>query len=571
MKPETRNKCLAYRLAHHGAVQLMVVHLQILNEAGASDALSGAPLHALFQLSSALRALAGNVMVIEAVNNQHNSLSFTTTAESRACPDIKESLEGYDIQMELAGPHLVKSAEICMTDTETQFNAVRTLSALSDIDKCCASLVEYAARLSVLLGPCPEEEDCFDKPLGLLSRLGYILGNIVGKYDAARLNVRERCRRMVRAINLNNSTPQIFNNDVAMENLLGALDHYSIRKFNASVVQSCPTVGGEDTVIDVAVKLVRVIANMGVNAEVGHGLLQRVGLGNCLLNLIEKISHILIHNELIDVEELLLATLGALHNLSFYHCMKPNDSHSVSEDAGDRFNSTVNDRIPELSAALVEILQNGSIAAQAEAARVLGNMSRSFCARESICHAGGLKILIKNFESEDFELVASSCGVMVNILGDWERRARFRELRGPLLLRDVLQRSATQEDWLLAAIVCQALWNYLIDTTDLVAALGEDEADYIAGDLVQYLEEGGGGASGDELYEQFCTVASDLLERIQTSIALTNSPAVSAIDLVVDENGSVNIVDENDDTDELDVVGEIGDKWRGRFKEWLQQ
>lgn len=190
LKPETRNKCLAYRLAHHGAVQLMVVHLQILNEAGARDALSGAPLHALFQLSSALRALAGNVMVIEAVNNQNNSVSFTTSAESRACPDIKESLEGYDIQMELAGPHLVRSAEICMTDTETQFNAVRTLSALSDIDKCCASLAEYAARLAVLLGPCPEEEDCFDKPLGLLSRLGYILGNIVGKYDAARLNVR---------------------------------------------------------------------------------------------------------------------------------------------------------------------------------------------------------------------------------------------------------------------------------------------------------------------------------------------------------------------------------------------
>lgn len=360
-----------------------------------------------------------------------------------------------------------------------------------------------------------------------------------------------------------------------MENLLGALDHYSIRKFNASVVQSCPTVGGEDTVIDVAVKLVRVIANMGVNAEVGHGLLKRPGLGNCLLNLIEKISHILVHNESIDVEELLLATLGALHNLSFYHCMQPPvDSQSVSEEVADKFNSTVNDRIPELSAALVEILQNGSIAAQAEAARVLGNMSRSFSARESICHVGGLKILIRNFESEDFELVASSCGVMVNILGDWERRARFRELRGPLLLRDVLQRSATQEDWLLAAIVCQALWNYLIDTTDLVAALGEDEADYIAGDLLQYLEEGGGGAgvsNGDDLYEQFCTVASDLLERIQTSIALTNSPAVSAIDLVVDENGSVNFVAENDDPDELDVVGEIGDKWRGRFKEWLQQ
>lgn len=190
-KRETRNKCLAFRLAHHGAVQLMVVHLQILNEAGSTTALSGAPLHALFQLSSALRALAGNVMVVEAVNNQSNSVSFTTTSStSEECPEIKESLEGYDIQMELAGPHLVKSAEICMTETETQFNVIRTLSALSDIDKCCGALVDYTARLAILLGPTPKRgEDSPEKPLGLLSRLGYILGNVVGKHDAARLNV----------------------------------------------------------------------------------------------------------------------------------------------------------------------------------------------------------------------------------------------------------------------------------------------------------------------------------------------------------------------------------------------
>lgn len=187
-----RNKCLAYRLAHHGAVQLMVVHLQILNEAGNGNALSGAPLHALFQLSSALRALAGNPMVIQAVNNQNNSM-FLTTSTSKEIPQIKESLEGYDIQMELAGPHLVKSAEICMTETETQFNIIRTLSALSDIEKCCAALSDHAARLAVLLGPCPndDDEDVMEKPLGLLSRLGYILGNIVGKYDSSRLNVSE--------------------------------------------------------------------------------------------------------------------------------------------------------------------------------------------------------------------------------------------------------------------------------------------------------------------------------------------------------------------------------------------
>lgn len=193
-KKDPRNKCLAYRLAHHGAVQLMVVHLQILNEKGGQEPLSGAPLHALFQLCCALRALAGNVMVIEAVNSQINAVSFTTSDNSsEECPQIRESLEGYDIQMELAGPHLVRAAEICMNETETQFNVVRTLSALSDIEKCCAALAEHAARLAVLLGPSSvigeAGREATEKPLGLLSRVGYILGNIVGKYDAARVNV----------------------------------------------------------------------------------------------------------------------------------------------------------------------------------------------------------------------------------------------------------------------------------------------------------------------------------------------------------------------------------------------
>lgn len=337
---------------------------------------------------------------------------------------------------------------------------------------------------------------------------------------------------------------QIFNNDVAIEYLLDTLHYYSDQKFS---IQS----HSGDTVVDVIVKLVRVVANMGVNSEVGNGLVRRTGLGSILLSLIQTVTGILVNKDDIDVEELLLATLGALHNLSFYQDLTQSDDGSMN-----KINGTVNERIADLSSALVMILKCGTVAAQAEAARVLGNMTRSLISREAVCSAGGLKILIKNLESEDFELVASSCGVLVNILGDWERRASFRELRGPLLLRDVLQRSALQEDWLLAGIVCQALWNYLIDTANVTGALGEEEADYIAGDLNDYLEQkkpNADEAQCNELWQQFASVATDLLDRIQSSISLTNSPCMSV------------------DGDDVDVVGEIGDAWGGRFKEWLEQ
>lgn len=113
------------------------------------------------------------------------------------------------------------------------------------------------------------------------------------------------------------------------------------------------------------------------------------------------------------------------------------------------------ERLADLSATLCSTMHSGHPAAQVEAARVLGNMTRSPVARKSLCAAGGLKMLVKNLESEDTELVATSCGVLVNLLSDWERRAPFRELRGPYMLRDVLQRGALSEDWLLAATACQ--------------------------------------------------------------------------------------------------------------------
>lgn len=117
--------------------------------------------------------------------------------------------------------------------------------------------------------------------------------------------------------------------------------------------------------------------------------------------------------------------------------------------------SSMIERIADLSAALCQIYQTGPYIVQAEAARVLGNMTRSAIARNAVHSAGGLKLLVGNLSSDDFDVIGSSCGVLVNLLSDWERRAPFRELKGPLLLRDILQRGVVNRDWLLASIACQ--------------------------------------------------------------------------------------------------------------------
>lgn len=153
---------------------------------------------------------------------------------------------------------------------------------------------------------------------------------------------------------------------------------------------------------------------------------------------------------------MLLATLGAIHNLSFYQ--NAIDDHQTNDcDDSKEVNhpQSMIKQMATISAALCAIYQWAPESAQTEIARVLGNLTRSLDARVAVHSAGGFQFLLKNLTSNDWDIVGTSCGVLVNMLGDWERRAPFREMRGPLLLRDVLQNAALKQDWLLALIACQ--------------------------------------------------------------------------------------------------------------------
>lgn len=180
------------------------------------------------------------------------------------------------------------------------------------------------------------------------------------------------------------------------------------------------------------------------------------------------------------MEELMFATLGALHNLSYYY--EPSDNPLQYNHPG-----SMAERLKDICGVLCSILNTDGSPARSEVARVLGNMTRNGITRQTFCSESGLKILIRCLESDDVELMVTSCGVLVNILGDWERRAPFRELQGPIVLRKLLQRGASGQDWILAGIACQALWNYLIDSGNVMNALGESEVDYICGDLAECL------------------------------------------------------------------------------------
>lgn len=293
----------------------MIVHLQILNEYGSTHKLCGQPLHSLFQLSAALRVLSGSPIFAQIITMRHSRAS---------------SIDEEDTHLEIAGKHLVRAAEICMDEIEVQTNIIRTLSILSDIETCCENMAADAGRLGILFGPIAFNcsTNCSpEKVLGVILRLAYILGNIHARYDDARI--------------------EFFNNDAAMEYLLNTLEFFSNQRFDMKNSNG-------DTVMDVLIKLIRVIANMSVNAEVGYGLGLKHPLGVVLLNILLEAKEIKTDEAL----ELVLATLAALHNLSYYQF--------GSEEFNLNHPGSIIERMRDISSALCQILNNGPSHAKSE-------------------------------------------------------------------------------------------------------------------------------------------------------------------------------------------------------------
>lgn len=234
--------------------------------------------------------------------------------------------------------------------------------------------------------------------------------------------------------------------------------------------------------------------------------------------------------------------MGALHNLCFYQ-----DKQAAVQPLAE---GSLQSLIDDLSASLAKVLGNCQTSVtKVELARVLGNLTRNEQARRCFCAAGGLPLMVqqltKQAAGQDYELRTCAIGVLVNLLGDGEQRGPFLQLRGAELLSLLLRGSLEQEDWFLANIVCQALWNLLIDghcaanlcqssnildeVSDLLAdyldedrlSPGDDDNDNDEDDPEREAEDLDASDTDpeahDALWEDFALVATDLLERIQNN------------------------------------------------------
>ncbi|XP_028177551.1 armadillo repeat-containing protein 2-like isoform X2 [Ostrinia furnacalis] len=395
-------------LAHKaGALHLAALHLKIVNNAKAENprAVSEQSTHALYQLTGALRNLAGA---------EKEARAFVA---SGALAELINALMYH-------------------TDRDVLTNVARCLSVLSAEESCCAWLCasHVAARACVrALAACAPRA-----PLAV--RLAYTLGNMAAADRQARIN--------------------IYNEEGSVDVLLTILELYTKRNDDLRDPDSDPDLhligtdlGGSDgSNEDVLIKTVRVVANLCLCERAGRGLAaehaeRTVKALLACLELAEKPMEQVPQEDdeerpswIERREELATASLATLNNITFYR--EPPDPPDPLDTLLDQLCKVTCRRLA------------GSGPAACEAVRALGNLSRDTRSAQLIVLEGALDLLVPFLEHDEASVRCAAAGVLVNVCGAGSECADAGALAARALVA-----AAGCGDAACAALLARALWN----------------------------------------------------------------------------------------------------------------
>ena len=210
---------------------------------------------------------------------------------------------------------------------------------------------------------------------------------------------------------------------------------------------------------EVLVKLIRLLANISINPDVGTQVVATSG--------VQTLIALLSHSMGADREELLLNVVSAITNLSFY-VLQQHRGTAADEAKG------LDDPEPlsfifaghqEICTDLVGVLVHENEEAVAEAARAFGNFSRDPQVRQFMGSSRSDEALVLLLDHASREVVFSAVGALVNIAADpaTKRVLVKPDLLGHAKLVSVLRRAGLS-DAELSAVACKALHNLLLDT-----------------------------------------------------------------------------------------------------------
>ncbi|RZB39285.1 armadillo repeat-containing protein 2 [Asbolus verrucosus] len=452
----TMNSKLLEKILDLGILQLMVLHVKIINNAKVDKSqMPEQTNHALFQLTGALR----NIVSEEAI--------YDTFISGGAIPQLCQTMDLFSSDLDIIS------------------NISRIFSTISTNDCCCDSLVEYKNIYKVLI-------HIFEKYPGneeIIVRLAYTLGNVVAKIDNTRV--------------------KFYHEKNSIDSLLNLWKIYLERTLKMCSLKTDNDLIENGNPEDVMIKIIRVIANVVINPDIGKAVNESYGS-----LLIDEFLKVLISNPFKKNEELVMSILSTLNNLSYYY---------TSDMEHDIFHI----KQVEIVEGITEYSKSRNKECVIESMRIMGNLSRSKITRDYIAASEVFQILINILEKADLTLLKTTIGVFVNLMADNKSRNLFKNHGGVSKLISILSNYA-QNDWLLGMLVCQVIWNYCIDTMDLYELIPDDEIQQLLVILADYLDEeklfGITESSEDAdiyvtqeylIWEEFAGVATNLLEKIE--------------------------------------------------------
>ncbi|XP_053566593.1 armadillo repeat-containing protein 2 [Bombina bombina] len=408
------------------------------------------------------------------------------TATLRNLADLPQSRQMFLESNALSDLCLLMEHFVCDEDICT--NISRILSKLSSYNDCCTTLIGcarcYPALLAVLRKH-PNKQD-------LVVRIFYTLGNLTAKNNKAR--------------------EQLYEEKGSIKTLLGFLHTYI--EFDINSEQKKYTENTENTtermkdskrpseIEDVLVKLIRLLANMSIYSVIGKDLAANQSCVTLLMLILD-------YKSVEKCEELLINTVAAINNLSYYQ-----DCPSI-----------IIDRRLQISQLLLKLLLCNNMDAILETTRVFGNLSHYQDVCDFIVARKIYKFMVTLLDAKHQDVCFSACGVLVNLNEDRSKRALLKQDGGIKKLADCL-RDFGPSDWQLAGLVCKALWNFSENITEAQSCFGHEETHIIMELLSSFLDEEIALHKrwNDDLMEyhktyweeEFKPVASQLLERIQT-------------------------------------------------------
>ncbi|XP_018333923.1 armadillo repeat-containing protein 2 isoform X2 [Agrilus planipennis] len=488
----TTNLEIVENLLNLGILPLIVLHMKIINNAKVENNRNQDQINnVLFQITGALRNLA---------SNEANCENFITTgAITQLCTSLKLFLNDFDI--------------ISTTS--------RNLSCLSSLDKCCNEISEcdhlYATAIEILEKYAGNEE--------IIVRVAYTLGNTVARNDSARTKL-YRVKNCTRVL-------------IKLWRLYLEL---TLKRCS----MKCDTrEAGENYTVDVMIKIIRIIANLSMNATIGKDISKNFGV-----QLIDELLKVLISNPFKRNDDLVLSVLTTLNNISYYYIDIEEDVFYTKE--------------VEIMDALREYITGKNKENKLEAMRTLGNLSRSKITRSYIVRNGIMDILTEYLCEDDRELLETTIGVFVNLMSDSPGKEAFRKKDGVTKLTEILRKHG-QQDWNLSTLVCQTIWNYCIDVTNFYDFMSDNELETLMTLLADRLDEeklfGIKDVTGNAeicssaeflVWEEFAFVATNLLEKIEHFLELLET---SSIQLSTKDNSkkdaSVNVKNTTDSSTNL--------------------